>query len=159
MAKFSFNGIDGIMADFEELANIDDEVKYSILEAGAEVFKKHLQALLRREGHMNPTMPQLINSITVFRKKQGSEAFVRVYPKGKRKGEKKLGKRMKKSGSGRRSSGSYAGTNAEIGYILEYGSPRMPATHWMERGREESEEAVYDAMQDAWNKHLDDLNL
>lgn len=159
MARFFFDGIDGIMADFDELANIDDEVKYSILEAGAEVFKKHLQALLRREEHMNPTMPQLINSITVFRKKRGREAFVRVYPEGKRKGEKKLGKRMRKSGSGRRSNGSYAGTNAEIGYILEYGSPRMPATHWMERGYEESEEAVYDAMQDAWNKHLDDLNL
>lgn len=43
--------------------------------------------------------------------------------------------------------------------ILEYGSPRIPATHWMERGYEESKDAFLAAEQEAWNKHLDDLNL
>lgn len=158
MAKFSFNGIDGIIADFEELANIDDETKYSILEAGAKVFKEYLQALLRREGRMNPTMPQLINSITIFRKYRGREAFVSVYPDGKRKENRKRGMRMRRKGRPG-TNGRYAGTNAEVGYILEYGSPRIPATHWMERGYEESKDAFLAAEQEAWNKHLDDLNL
>lgn len=159
MAKFSFNGIDGIIADFEELANISDDVKYSILEAGAEVVRKVQQEVIRRLGLIDPVAPQLINSLTIARKKGSDEVCVRLYPKGKRKGEKKLGKRMKKTGSGRRSSGSYAGTNAEVGYYLEYGTPRIPAKHWMETANEEAEDAFLAAEQDAWNKHLDDLNL
>lgn len=159
MARFFFDGIDGIMADFDELANIDDEVKYSILEAGAEVVRKVQQEVIRRLGLVDPVAPQLINSLTIARKKGSDKVCVRLYPKGKRKGEKKLGKRMKKSGSGRRSSGSYAGTNAEVGYYLEYGTPRIPAKHWMETANEEAEDAFLAAEQDAWNKHLDDLNL
>lgn len=46
----------------------------------------------------------------------------------------------------RRSNGSYQGTNAEVAFILEYGSPRIGATHFMENTAEESEQEVYNAM-------------
>lgn len=42
--------------------------------------------------------------------------------------------------------GSYQGTNAEVAFILEYGSPRIGATHFMENTAEESEQEVYNAM-------------
>lgn len=42
---------------------------------------------------------------------------------------------------------------------FEHGTPRIPAKHWMETANEEAEDAFLAAEQDAWNKHLDDLNL
>nr|DAL91781.1 MAG TPA: hypothetical protein [Caudoviricetes sp.] len=159
MARFTFNGIDGIIADFEELAKIDDDTKYSILEAGAEVIRTAQQNVIRRLGLMNPTIPQLINSLTISRRVGKQGGYVQVTPKGKRKNARKHGKRMKKKGDRRVSSGSYAGTNTEVGYYLEYGTPRITATHWMETANEEAEADFLTAEQDAWNKHLDDLNL
>lgn len=144
MAKFGFNGIDDLIADFDKLAKTDDNTKYEILEAGAEVVKKAQQAVIRRLGLMDPVMPQLINSLTIKRKKKKSEIYVTLYPYGYRK---------KKDG------GPSETANAEVGNILEYGSPDVKARHWMETANEESESERIAAMQDAWNKHLDDLNL
>lgn len=156
MAKFTFNGIDTLEADFEKLAKIDDETAYSILEAGAEELLIAWRTVLRRMGLMNPNNPQLINSLSANRR-IGEK--VTLTPKGKRKDKKKASKRMKKENGKRRSSGSYQNTNAEIGYILEYGSPRIKPRHWMETANEEGGDACTEAMQEAWNKHLDDLNL
>lgn len=156
MAKFRLNGADTLIADFEKLAVVDDETKYSILEAGAAVLKSAQQEVLRRLGLVNSVEPQLINSIGADRL---SGNVVRLMPKGTRKNKRKTYKRMKNVKGQRRSSGSYDNTNAEVGYLLEYGTPRVPAKHWMETANEEGGDACVDAMQDAWNKHLDDLNL
>jgi hypothetical protein len=51
----------------------------------------------------------------------------------------------------RRPNGNYSGTNAEIGYILEYGSPRIAATHWMETTNEEAADEVIAVEESAWN--------
>lgn len=159
MAKFTFNGVDTLEADFEKLAVIDDETTYGILEAGAEVLKAAQQEVLRRLGLTNAVAPQLINSLTASRKVENDTKKVRLTPKGKRKDKKKTYKRMKKENGKRRSSGSYQNTNAEIGYFLEYGTPRIKPRHWMEAANEEGGDACTEAMQEAWNKHLDDLNL
>lgn len=159
MAKFTFNGVDALTADFEKLAAVDDETTYSILEAGAEVLKTVQQEVLRRMGLFSSDVPQLINSLSISRKVEGETRKVRLMPKGKRKGKKKEYKRMKKEKGKRRSSGSYSNTNAEIGYFLEYGTPRIKPRHWMETANEEGGDACTEAMQEAWNKHLDDLNL
>ena len=156
MAKFIFNGVDTLVADFEKLAVIDDETTYSILEAGAEVLKTVQQEVLRRMGLTNPVAPQLINSLSISRR---IGKIVTLTPKGKRKGKKKISKRMKKVDGKRQSSGSYQNTNAEIGYFLEYGTPRIKPRHWMEIANEEGGDACTEAIQEAWNKHLDDLNL
>ena len=85
MADFRFNGVDGLIADFDKLAKIDDETKYSILEAGAEVVKLAQQAVIRRLGLMDPVAPQLINSLKIERKKGRGGVYVQLLPKGKRK--------------------------------------------------------------------------
>jgi hypothetical protein len=156
MAKFTFNGIDTLEADFKKLEVVDDETSYGILEAGAEELLIAWRTVLHRMGLMNPNNPQLINSLSANRR-IGKK--VTLTPKGKRKDKKKAYKRMKKENGKRRSSGSYQNTNAEIGYILEYGSPRIKPRHWMEIANEEGGDACTEAMQEAWNKHLDDLNL
>ena len=144
MADFRFNGVDGLIADFDKLAKIDDETKYSILEAGAEVVKLAQQAVIRRLGLMDPVAPQLINSLKIERKKGRGGVYVQLLPKGKRK---------KKNGESAKT------TNSQVGYYLEHGTPRIKAKHWMEAANEESAAACTEAEQEAWNKHLDDLNL
>ena len=146
MAKFSFNGMDDLSISFEQLANLTDEDRMSILRPAAELLlerqrTKILTKFKRRTG-------DLANSLTIQEKSDADGAYAHIFLKGKHRGSS-IGRRIKKG----RSSGKYSGTNAEIGYILNYGSPRIAATHWLEEVNEESEEDVVAAEQAA----LDDL--
>lgn len=148
MAKFSFDGVDYISAKFEQLAQIDDEDKMSVIRPAAEFLKgKHKAKILskfkRRTG-------ALAESITVEQKSDDDGAYAHISPKGKHP-RSSTGKRMKLADGKRRSSGSYSGTNAEVAYILEYGSPRIAASHWMEEANEEAADEVVAIQQEAWN--------
>lgn len=152
MGSFKFNGVDGITASFEQLAKLDDDTRWRIISAGAEVVQRFQKAQIdlvfqRRTG-------QLFGSITVKKKKSGEDMVAQIAPTGKRK-RGSTGKRTYKG----RSHGSYQGTNAEVAYILEYGSPRIAATHWMETANEAAEPELMQAEADAWDQHLRDLNL
>lgn len=154
MAGFKFDGIDYISAKFDELGQgFSEEEKLSVITPAAEMLKtaytKTLELLFRvRTG----TLSKSIN-IDYAASDEGASAF--VAPKGKHP-KSFTGKRMKKvTGTGkRRSSGKYSGTNMEIAYILEYGSPRISATHWMENANEEMEDELYAAQSQAWDDLL-----
>ena len=152
MAKFTFNGMDEISASFEQLANITDEDKSSVLMAGAEVLQerqtqKIMDMFRQRTG-------DLAKSISVQLKGAGEDFHAYIFPKGKHRGSS-MGRRMKKG----RSSGKYSGTNSEVAYVLNYGSPRIDATHWLEIANEEAEAEVIAAEQDAWNSMLEQKGL
>jgi hypothetical protein len=152
MAKFTFNGIDEISASFEQLAQITDEDKASVLMPAAELLKerqtqKIIDMFRQRTG-------DLAKSIAVELKGAGEDFHAYIFPKGKHRGSS-TGKRMKKG----RSSGKYSGTNAEVAYILNYGSPRINATHWLEIANEEAESEVIAAEQEAWNGLLEKKGL
>lgn len=156
MAKFNFDGIDYISAKFEQLAQIDDDDKMSVIRPAAEFLKgKHQEKILskfkRRTG-------ALAGSITVEQKSDDDGAYAHIAPKGKHP-RSTTGKRMKPENGKRRSSGSYSGTNAEVAYILEYGSPRIPASHWMEEANEEAADEVVAIQQDAWDKLVAEKGL
>ena len=154
MAKFSVNGMDEISASFEQLADLSDRDKLGVIMAGAQVLlrrqKETIEALFaQRTG-------DLANSLTIEEKSDDEGAFAYIYPKGKHRGSS-TGKRKRKNG---RSNGKYSGTNAEVAYILEYGSPRIsPGFHWMETANEEAEDESLAAMQAAWNDVLDTKGL
>lgn len=154
MAKFSINGMDEISASFEQLADLSDRDKLGVIMAGAQVLlqrqKEKIEALFaQRTG-------DLANSLTIEEKSDDEGAFAYIYPKGKHRGSS-TGKRKRKNG---RSNGKYSGTNAEVAYILEYGSPRIsPGFHWMETANEEAEDESLAAMQAAWNDVLDTKGL
>ena len=147
MAKFSFNGMDEISASFEQLANITDEDKMTIIRPAAEHLlqrqKEMLRTLFRRRTGA------LEESLTIEERSGEDGAYAHIYPKGKHPGSS-TGKRRGK----RRSNGRYSGSNAEIGYILEYGSPRIAASHWMENANEEAESEIIALQQEAWNDLL-----
>ena len=113
MATFKFNGMDELTLSLSQLAQTPEDVQYSMLEAGAavlvEAWKKVLEPM-RRTG-------QLIDSIKAKRKK-GDAPIVAVTPDGTRRSEYR-GIRKTKAMGGRKK------TNAEVAYVLEYGTPRM----------------------------------
>ena len=152
MAKFSFNGMDEISASLEQIANLTDEDKMSVILRGARLLlerqrEKIASVFKQRTG-------ALANSLTIEERSDDSGVFAYIFPKGKHPGSG-TGKRMKKG----RSSGKYSGSNAEVAYILEYGSPRIAATHWLENANEESADELTETMQSAWNDMLTEKGL
>ena len=147
MAKFSFNGMDEISASFEQLSRLTDDDKMSVIMPAAQLLlqrqkEKILSLFTQRTG-------DLANSLTIEKRSGEDGVFAYIFPKGKHRGSS-TGKRRGK----RRSNGKYSGTNAEVAYNLEYGSPRITATHWLENANEEAEDEVVSAQQAAWDDLL-----
>lgn len=145
MAGFSFNGLDEISASFEQLAQLTDEDKISILSPSAQLLlqrqkEKIAQIFQRRTGDLE-------NSLVIEQRQSDDGPSLYIYPKGKHRGSS-TGKRKGK----RRSNGKYSGTNAEVAYILNYGSPRIAATHWLENANDEAEAEVMASQQAAWDE-------
>ena len=148
MATFSFNGLDEISVSFEQIAKLTDEDKMSVIMPAAKLLlerqrQKILALFTQRTG-------DLADSLTIEQRSGDDGVMAYIFPKGKHRGSS-TGKRKRKNG---RSNGKYSGTNAEVAYILEYGSPRIAATHWLENANEESEEEVIAAQQSAWDDLL-----
>lgn len=145
MAGFTFNGIDELTASFEQLAKLNDADKISIMMPSAQLLlqrqkEKIAQLFKRRTGDLE-------SSLVIEQRDSDDGPSLYLYPKGKHRGSF-TGKRRGK----RRSNGKYSGTNAEIAYILNYGSPRIAATHWLENANEEAEPEVIASQQAAWDE-------
>lgn len=152
MAKFSFNGFDTIEASFQQLSELTPEEKYSVISPAAELLKQRFVDKIR--SLFVPRSGALAGSITIEQKTDDSGIYAHISPKGKHP-KSSTGRRNKKG----RSSGKYAGSNAEIAWILEYGSARIAARHWMETTNEESEDDVLAAEESAWNDLLQSKGL
>lgn len=148
MAKFTFNGMDEISASFEQLSKLTDDDKMSVIMPAAKLLlqrqkEKILQLFNQRTGALH-------DSLTIEKRSGDDGVFAYIFPKGKHPGSG-TGKRKRKNG---RSNGKYSGTNAEVAYILNFGSPRISATHWLENANEEAEDEVIAAEQTAWDELL-----
>ena len=152
MAKFSFNGVDSLEASFEQLSQLSSEEKLSILLPSGQLLldrqKEKIRKLFKRRTG------DLEDSLTLSTKEGEESPVVTIYPTGKHRNSF-TGKRMKKG----RPSGKYSGTNAEVAYILNYGSPRIAATHWLENANEEAEADVIASQQEAFNELLEKKGL
>lgn len=144
MGKFTFNGVDELAASFEALSQLSDEDKMSVIMPAAKLLVERQREMIQRL--FKQRTGDLANSLTIQEKSDEDGVYAHIYLKGKHKGSS-TGKRKGK----RRSNGRYSGTNSEIGYILEYGSPRIAARHWMENANEEAENEVVAAQQAAWD--------
>ena len=153
MAKFKFDGIDYISASFEQLSNISDEEKMSIIRPAAEFLKTTYQKVIRSK--FRQISGALADSISVEQKSDDDGAYAHVTPKGKHPGSG-TGKRKRKNG---RSNGRYSGTNAEVAYILNFGSPRIAATHWMDNANDEVADEVIAIQQEKWDELITQKGL
>lgn len=145
MAKFSFNGMDEISASFDQMASLSEDDRLSVIMPAASLLAerqrdKIIQLFQQRTG-------DLAASIKIKVKDDGDGSYAYISPEGKHRGSG-LGKRRRKNG---RSNGKYSGSNAEVAYILNYGSPRIAATHWLENANEEAADDVVSVQQEAWN--------
>jgi len=88
-----------------------------------------------------------------------SEASITVGPMGKH-GKSKRGARSRKGDSSnryakhKREAHSTTLSNSELGYLLEHGTPRIAATHWMENANEEIEDTVQQMIAEEYEKVL-----
>lgn len=137
---YTFEGLNELQLTIQEVAELPEATRDAMLSAGADVVVKACRKKIAELGMIRTG--QLLNSIKAFpkrRKNRDIELVYIVYPAGNRR---KQGRGQKK-----------ATTNAEVGFILEYGLPRkhIPAKQWMRSAVETSadevvaaEEAVYD---------------
>lgn len=157
MAGFKFDGADYLAASFEQMAQLTSEEKLSVIMPAAELLAdRHREAIkqtfVQRSG-------DLAKSIKIEPRILDDGVSAHVSPKGKHRSSS-TGKRFKKDKGGkRRSSGKYSGSNAEVAYILNYGSPRIAATHWMEYANEKAEPEIAESEQNAWNELLERKGL
>lgn len=152
MGKFRFNGIDQISASFEQLNSLTDSDKMSIIMPAAKILlERQVQKI---QAMFNQRSGDLANSLTIEQRNGDNGPYAYIFPKGKHSGST-TGKRKGK----RRSNGSYSGTNAEVAYILEYGSTRITARHWMETANEEAEDEVVSAQAAAWDQLLSEKGV
>lgn len=157
MAGFSFNGIDSISASFAELAEMDDETREKLLRAGGEAIERHQKEYLQQ--HHSRT-GELAGAITL----EVHPKSALVVPRGKQKRVKHRVKSQthKESGGTRRSKHhgkTRASSMMDVGYYLEFGTPRMAARHWMENSNKEAEPDFDAAMAAAWNEHLNKIGF
>lgn len=163
MASFVFYGTDELEISFRELAELPESEKEKIVMAGAEVIKKHQVDFL--ESHHDSKV--LAPSIQAKYLSGYKEGVAVIEPTGIHHGGKTThGEEYHrpKTGQGRSHERKHHGltagtTNQDVGYYLEYGTPRMPAFHWQERANEEAEEETTKAMENAWDEYLSSKGL
>lgn len=157
MAGFSFNGIDSISASFAELAEIDDDSRENLLRAGGEAIERHQKEYLQQ--HHSRT-GELAGAITL----EVYPTIALVAPRGKQKRVKHRVKSQAHKGSGGTLRSKHHGKTGassmmDVGYYLEFGTPRMVARHWMENANKEAEPDFDAAMAAAWNEHLNKIGF
>ncbi len=147
MARLDYGGFDEVELSLKDIADMSEEEKKKILQAGAEVAVEKLKATLsdlglRRSG-------QLIEGVKFKFANSSGEPVAKVSSYGKRKngytGERKSKGKKK---------GKYQGTNEELLYLLEYGTPRMRPRSPLSKFAQSAADPVTDAMNEALGEYF-----
>lgn len=153
MAKFYAN----LDASLLTLSQMTDENKWSILQPAAEIAKTAFSDAVQ-DTFQQHTGALAKSPVAVQKAKDGT-VFALIQLKGKHP-KSSTGVRFKKDRAGkRRKSGRYSGTNAEVGLLLNYGTPRIAATHWYENAEEKIAPQVQDKIEEGFNAYLEEQNL
>ena len=164
MARFTVNGMDVLTKSMDDLAHLGAEDRFVVLEAGARVVQEHLTEILKTRfrvisGHLSDSLQYIRKYSSVMVQPVGDhDDRMRARRRAASYGPKpprKSGKPRKP----RKLPQAHKTTNAEVAYYLEYGSPRIDATHWMETGVEECAEETTNAMAEAWDELLREKGL
>lgn len=92
------------------------------------------------------------------------ETQIIVGPTGKHKGSSRAarsraGSKSRRYAKHNRDAKATAISNAELAYLLEFGTPRIAATHWMENANKEIEDEIQQMIEDEFHKLLDRKGL
>ena len=151
MASFRVNGVEGLDLTYERKAQLSDDDLLRIIRAGAEVMRERLREKVL--AVCTEYSGDLADSFKLFVRKESGNPFILVSPAGKHRPNGR-GIRERKSDPKRKGK-----TNAAVAFVLEYGSPRHNATHFMEECVEASTPEVIAAMEAEFSKLMDERGL
>ena len=143
MARLDYGGFDEVELSLKDIADMSEEEKKKIIQAGAEVAVEKLKATLTDLGLKRTG--QLIAGVKFKFVSSSGEPVAKVSSYGKRKN----GYTKKRKGKG-----SYQGTNEELLYLLEYGTPRMRPRSPLSKFAQSATDPVTDAMNEALGEYL-----
>lgn len=163
MAKFNAQGIEGLSLSLEEFSEIPDSVVVDMLMAGGEVIKKAHEAAIKRtfkrhSGHLADS-PSI--HLKAGGKSNGFQRYVLVYPQGahhtyRAKSRTYVPYRWGRVGESKRTKGGEkTATNADVGFVQEFGGHGNEPTMWMREANEKAADACADAelaVYDQWAK-------
>lgn len=133
MARFSCEGLDEVVREMDRLASRSGEVATAMLQAGAEQVKAAWRNSAEAHGHRDTG--DLIESIGFARDPvdvSGVKA-IDIYPQGKN---------------------SHGQRNAEVAFILHYGTSKLKGSHWIDDADRACDATVVPAMTDIWRRYL-----
>lgn len=151
MATFKVNGVEGLDLTYERKAQLSDDDLLRIIRAGAEVMRDRLREKVQAVFIQHSG--DLANSFKLFPQKDEGNPVIVVSPSGNHSPNGR-GIRKRKSNAKRKTK-----TNAEVAFVLEHGSPRHKATHFMEECVEASTPEVIAAMEAEFSKIMDERGL
>lgn len=154
MFNFRIDGLDRLTVDFLTLEQLDDDQIWGVIEPAAVTLQSKMREVISRLFRQRTG--SLRDSIEITRRKEsekyGGYVYALVGPNDAKHPKATQGKRKPRTQGG--GGGHYAGTNDEVGWILEYGSSRIPAYHWMETAGDECMDEMYAQMEAAWSETL-----
>ena len=150
-AGMEITGLTEVQADMATLAQISsDDIMAEVILPAAQILVDAFREAAT--SALKTVTGSLANSFKVLR--QG-EDWALVGPNQGKHPHSTGGKRKPRAQGG--GGGHYGGTNAEVAYIQEYGTVRIPGKHFMEQAGDEHEGEILAAMQEAFYALLDRL--
>ena len=138
MAKFNIVGFGDVEKQLLRREQAAAEAAPEMLKAGAKVLIKAQRDSINRMARDKGTLANSITATSVRSGEAGS--YVDVYPKGNQP-----------HGTPRRGKKGHV-SNAQVGFMLEYGSSTMTPVPWMTEANERSHETVHKAMREVWEE-------
>lgn len=145
MATFTCNDIDGFVVSMAEMAKLPEPVIKDIVQSGANVIREGHESAIRQT--FTARTGRLLGSPKVFLRRRGRSWYALIYPEGQHHTY-----RAKKAGGG-------IATNAEVGFVHEFGGHGNAATAWMLNANERNADATAQAEEQVYNEWLNSLNL
>lgn len=133
------SALDDITKQLERQGNLAKEVAPRVVQAGASVLVKAQTQELSRVVNGKRTQGLLRDSIGMGKVEETARGVrVPVFPQGyQNHGNSRKGKRDRVS-------------NAQVGFMKEYGSSTQPARPWMKPANKKSQDQVNNAMAQVW---------
>lgn len=139
MGKLNINGIDELMLDFADLSDLPDSLVSEMLEAEAEeIIGEQKKSAPYRNGDLSGSIKADVVKID----KQGNH-YITVRP----------------AGTHHKNKDGKAVTNAELGFIYEYGAPQkgIKARQWMRKANEKAAPRAVAAAERVYNEFIDKM--
>jgi hypothetical protein len=144
MARFE-PMIDDLSMDLQKLGQITEEDAFTILTPAGELVKEKFTEKIR--SVFAQRTGKLAAAIQSFKRVEDGPSIL-IYPDGPHHRYRS-----------RKTKGTKTATAAEVGFVLEYGSVRVKATHWMENALRENDEAIGQKMQEGFDAFCDEKGI